>query len=160
MLKTESRTVGKPDADTHLGGPRTRKTFESEAELAKVIAARKAREAKFGWRKLPSGISILMDSILVTCNLCHRWDWVEPGQETGNCFCYHPQDSDAGVMRPATPDEEKAWFVREEAVRDRFIAGAPARKAATEAANRRRNEDDPDAGKHFVNDPTRSRGRG
>jgi hypothetical protein len=154
MLKTGSRLVYEPDADTHLGGPRTRKTFESEANLAQVTAERKAREAKFGWRKLPSGISIPGDRILSTCNLCHRWDWLEPGHETGDCICYHPQDSDAGVMRPATPAEEKGWFKRAREAHDRFVAGEPARRAATELANRRRREDTPDSGEDH------SRGRG
>jgi len=154
LLKTESRSVGKPDADSHLGGPRTRKTFESEAELAELIAARKAREKKFGWKKLPSGISIPGDSILATCNLCHRWGWVDPGKETGECFCYHTQDSDAGVMRPATPAEKKAWVKRAQEAEERRIAAEPARKAATEAANRRRREDTPDTGEDH------SRGRG
>jgi len=164
VLQTANLPAGKTEGMVvdpnlpRLDGPRTGHEFEGR--LKADIEAAQAKRAAVGWRKLPSGVSIPADKILATCNLCHRWAWVEPGHETGPCICYHPQASDAGVMRPATPDEEKAWFRRAQEAEKRRIAAEPARKAATDAANRRRNEDDPAAGKHFVNDPTRSRGRG
>ncbi|MCX6348725.1 MAG: hypothetical protein NTV79_04360 [Candidatus Aureabacteria bacterium] len=159
LLQTASLPAGKMggmivDPTAKLTGPRTGMGHEFETRLAADTEAAKAKRAAVGWRKLPSGISIPGDRILTTCSRCRRWDWLEPGHETGDCTCYHLQGSDAGVLRPATADEEKAWFKREQERRDRFIAGAPARKAAVDAANRRRNEDTPDRGEDH------SRGRG
>ena len=154
MLKTGSRLVYEPDADTHLGGPRTRKTFESEANLARVTAERKAREAKFGWQDLTNGLRIPGDLVPAVCEHCHAFYWVLPDKTDGECICYHPADAPAWKTRAATKSERAEWDKKNLAAAARWKAEEPARRAATELANRRRREDTPDSGEDH------SRGRG
>lgn len=76
--------------------------------------SRMAREGKTSWRTLPGGSRIRADHRLYGCPSCGKWMWFPPTAT----FC--PVCNTAGLknhrgqVRPATPEEEKAWFAREE----------------------------------------------
>jgi len=160
LLKTESRSVGTLDADGHLGGPRTRRTAEEEQELSRVISERKAHELKVGWQDLPTGIRIPGDLVAAICTHCKQIHWVKPDKTDGECICHHSTDAPAWRTRAMTKVEVMAWKKRVEASRERYLAEAPARRAAVDAANRRRNEDDPNANRPLMSDPSLKIGRG
>lgn len=159
VVKTGSTDQGIPgvplDQGARLDGPRTGHEFEGH--LRREVEEAKAEAAKVGWQKLANGLTIPGDLVPAICTHCGNWVWVKPENVNGECICYHSTDAPAWKTRAATKSERADWDKRQVAARERYLAEAPARRAALALANRRRNEE---AGNPtFANDPTRSVGR-
>ena len=160
ILKTDNRSSMPPDPNAHLDGPRTKRTFDSEREAVQHIADLKAHEAKVGWQDLPTGIRIPGDLVASICTHCKQIHWVKPDEVNGECICHHSADAPAWKTRAMTKVEVTAWKKRVEASKARYLAEAPARRAILAAANRRWNEDDPNANRPLMSDPSLKIGRG
>jgi hypothetical protein len=111
-------------------------TFRASVEARRNLVATK------GWRELPDGSKIRADRVLSGCFKCGAWLWVEARHATGFCpRCNSMNRPGAGMLRLATPDEEKVWFKRETASWKRFLADAPKRKAEQDAFIKRQIQD-------------------
>jgi hypothetical protein len=120
----------------HYGTPEELRAFKS------VIETRLKAAPADQWRMLPDGTKILATLVLAGCPSppgCGRWFWTK--QPDGPCVCNLRGAVGRGHLRPATPEEEAAWFARETAALARFKADAPRRQAEVDAFNRRRFED-------------------
>lgn len=111
---------------------------EELATFRASVEGRREREGTCEWRTLPDGSRIHGNMVLAGCLKCHAWMWVRPEHLGENCVkCNLQNRADGGKLRRATAEEEKAWFTREEAAREKWIADAPKRKAELNAFNRR-----------------------
>ena len=162
VLKTRSLDQGIPgvplDQAARLDGPRTSQPYEFEEDLGRRVAEVRAKEV--GFRDRGDGLKIRADLVPSVCTHCHAFFWVTPDKVAGPCTCYYTVGAtEPWQRRAATKAEMAAWSARQKAAQAQWAAGEPARRAALQAANRRRNEDDPDAHRPFINDPSRSVGR-
>lgn len=152
--------VGFDAAAAPVVGPKTTQPYEFAGSLVRDAAERKAEAVRIGYQRTPDGMNVPADLTASKCRHCGQVIWVKPDNVVGDCrVCYHRPD-DPPYQRTAMTKKELAdWRMRHGAWRARWLAEGPARRAAVDAANRRRNEDDPATGSGFVNDPTRSVGR-
>jgi len=151
---------------------KTTQPFELAGSLVRDVAEAKAEAARVGFQRTPDGLNVRADLVASKCRHCGQVTWVKPDKVDGDCHvCYHPDlrgtiqpghpqpDAECYQRSAMTKKELADWKIRCGASRARYLAEAPARRAVVDAANRRRNEDEPAAGSSFVNDPTRSVGR-
>jgi hypothetical protein len=139
---------------------KTTQPFEFAGSLVRDVAEAKAEAARVGFQRTPDGLNVRADLVASKCRHCGQVTWVKADLVAGDCHvCYHQPDSLCYQRSAMTKKELAAWKVRCDASRARWLAEGPARRAIVDAANRRRNEDDPATGSSFVNDPTRSVGR-
>jgi len=116
---------------------------EDWAAMRAVLVARRAAAATDApgvWRTLPDGSKIRATTVLAGCTVCGEWRWIEEKHMPTPCQCFGARTKGV-MMRPATPEETRAWFVRETAKEEKFRLDRPAREAMQKAYFQRQLED-------------------
>ncbi len=107
-----------------------------------IIEERRKRTGQIGWIRFPNGTRIHADNILLICSKCRTKTWGLPESIGSNCLsCNRRNLVDGGMLRPASDQETKNWFVQAEAAWKRFLSEAPERKKRVAEFNRRHFED-------------------
>jgi len=143
------------DPTAHLDGPKTGHEFE--ARLREDVEKRLAETARVGWQKLANGLTVSADLVATTCDHCKLVNWVKPDKVNAECLCY--SSGAAWKRRAMTKVEVAAWSKRQIDARAQWLAEGPGRRAVLNAFNQRKDQDDPEANRSFVRDPSRSVGR-
>ena len=107
-----------------------------------IIEAKRKKSGKIGWITLPGGAKIPADNVLLICSKCHAKTWSAQDSIGSNCLsCNRRNLVDGGMMRAASDQETKNWFIQSESAWKRFLAEAPERKKRIAEFNRRQFED-------------------
>jgi hypothetical protein len=120
------------------------KNFASPEELRTFrasVEARRSQKPGGGWRELPNGSKIRDTYVLAGCFKCGRWIWVPPPASGACPVCNLQNKASGGQLRPATAEEEKAWFERSAAEWAKWKAEAPKRQAEVDEFNKRMFQD-------------------